>query len=197
MHHYSTDSNEREKVLFGLAVMAIVAAWFLSRALQFAQVTVPWWLDAPSTMGFFGILYKVFDEHLWRIPILHRAGLLKVPLLAGHWHGYVVSSFDNHKKSRAVNVDIKQTWTHIAVLLSSDVSRSHTLTAAIQVHAPEGTALSYQYENQPEPEAIKSMEMHIGSARLILKDGCCLEGNYYSGRGRQEYGRLFLERIAN
>ncbi len=195
MHAYSTDSNERERVLFGLAVLAVGAAWSLSRILNGTQIAVPWWLDAPSTMGFFGIFFALFDRYVWRARMLHRIGLLKVPVLAGEWRGHVVSSFDDHKKPREVRVRIEQTWLRIVVLLSSDTSNSHTLTAAIEVHAPEGIALSYQYENQPQPGAVKTMEIHLGTARLIFADGRVLDGYYYSGRGRQEYGSIHLARV--
>jgi hypothetical protein len=195
MHPYSTDSSERERVLFGLALLAVGAAWGLSRLLHATQITVPWWFDAPSTMGFYGIFFKSFDYGVWRWRLLHLVGLLKVPLLAGEWRGHVVSSFDNHKKPREVTVRIKQTWTRIVVLLSSDASNSHTLTAAIQVHAPEGIALSYEYENQPKPGAVKTMEIHFGTARLIFQDNRVLEGFYYSGRGRLEHGSIHLERV--
>jgi hypothetical protein len=197
MHAYATDSNERTTVISGLAVISVGVAWTFSRVLSSTAIPVPWWFDAPSTMGIFAILYKVFDRCLWRIQLLHRIRLLKVPLLAGKWRGHVVSSFEDHKKTHEVTVQIKQTWTKIAVLLSSDTSRSHTLTAAVEVHAPEGVVLSYQYENQPQPDAVKTMEIHIGTARLTFADGRSLEGYYYSGRGRQEYGQLFLERVPN
>src|SRR5205809_179732 len=100
MHPYSTDSSERERVLFGLALLAVGAAWGLSRLLHATQITVPWWIDAPSTMGFYAIWLKLFDSCLWRWQQLHQIGLLKVPLLAGEWRGHVVSSFDDHKKPR-------------------------------------------------------------------------------------------------
>lgn len=193
MHSYSTDSNERERVLLGLAILAIVLALGLSKLLQATRFTVPWWLDAPSTMGIYGILFKWFDKSLWRWVSIRWTRLLKVPILAGEWHGHVLSSFDDHKKSHEVTVRINQTWTQIMVLLSSTTSDSHTLTASIEVNAPEGAVLTYQYENQPKPGAARTMEMHIGTARLVLTDGQVLEGYYYSGRGRGEYGSIHLE----
>jgi len=195
MHTYSTDSSEREQILLGLALLAVLLAWGLSRLLHFTQLTVPWWFDAPSTMSFYGILFKLFDRRVWQCRMLRWIGLLKVPVLTGEWRGHVVSSFDGHKKPHEVRIRITQTWTRIAILLSSDTSSSHTLTAAIQVRAPEGVVLSYQYENQPRPGAVKTMEIHLGTARLVFSDDRVLEGYYYSGRGRQEYGSIHLERV--
>jgi len=195
MHPYSTDSKEREQVLLALAALAIVLALALSLALKAAHLTVPWWLDAPATMGFYGILFKWFDERLWRWPPIRWTRLLKVPILAGEWQGHVLSSFDDHKKPHAITLRIKQTWTRIVVLLSSGTSDSHTLTASIQIAAPEGVVLTYQYQNQPRPDALKTMEMHIGTARLVFMDGSALEGYYYSGRGRREFGSIHVVRV--
>lgn len=194
MHPYSTDSNERENVLLGLAVLAIALALMLSRLLAASHFTIPWWLDAPSTMGFYGILFKCFDHSVWRWRPLHNIGLLKVPILEGEWRGHVVSSFDEHKRPHEIALRINQTWTRIMVLLSSSTSNSHTMTASIEVGAPEGVVLSYQYENHPKPDALKTMEIHIGTARLVFADSRVLEGYYYSGRGRQEHGSIHLER---
>lgn len=195
MHPYSTDSDEREKVLFGLAMAAIVLALGLSRLILAAHFTTPWWLDAPSTMGFYGILFKWFDKGLWRSRLIRRMGLLKVPVLAGEWRGYVVSSFDEHRKPHKISARISQTWTRIIIIFSSGTSDSHTLTASVEVNAPEGTVLTYQYENQPKPQAVKTMAIHIGTARLIFADDRALEGYYYSGRGRLEHGSIHLERV--
>src|SRR5690349_8524940 len=103
-HTYSTDSNERERVFLGLAALAVGSAWGLSQLLRLTHMAVPWWFDAPSTMGFYGAFFKAFDSHLWRTHLLHRIGLLRVPVLTGDWRGHVVSSFDDHKKPREVKV---------------------------------------------------------------------------------------------
>ena len=195
MHPYSTDSKEREQVLAALALLAILLALGLSLMLRAARITVPWWLDAPSTMGFYGVLFNLFDQWLWRSRLVRWTRLLRVPILAGEWRGQVVSSFDDHKKTHEVTLCINQTWTRIMIRLSSSRSTSHTQTASILVEAPEGVVLSYQYENQPRPSAAKTMEIHIGTARLVLVDDSVLEGYYYSGRGRQEHGSIHLQRV--
>ena len=129
MHPYSTDSKEREQVLLALAALAIVMAFGLSLSLQAAQLTVPWWLDAPSTMGFYGILFKCFDKSLWRSGSIRWTRLLKVPVLAGEWHGHILSSFDNHKKPHEVTVRIKP------------VSACFAVTAASCTTAPVGSEM--------------------------------------------------------
>jgi hypothetical protein len=176
-------------------VVAIGAAWVFFRLLGKAHLEVPWWLDAPSTMGFFAFLYAIFDKTLWRQSWVRRLGLVKVPVLEGRWQGHIRSSFDQHAVEHKVSVDIKQSWTRISLMLESAGSTSRTLVGSLQVDTPEGPVLSYQYQNEPKSGAPGTMQIHYGTARLVLRDGVALDGDYYSGRGRQEYGTITLRKV--
>jgi len=81
------------------------------------------------------------------------------------------------------------------LILESAGSISQSLVAALQVGTPEGTVLSSQYRNEPKPGALATMQIHYGTARLALRDAAVLEGEYYSGRGRQNYGAIRIEKI--
>ena len=169
-----------------------------SRALTQWTLTVPWWLDAPSTMGFYGVLFGLFDNWLWRLPHLRLLGLIKVPDLTGRWTGYVTSSFDQHAERREVAVEISQTWTRLAIRLRSKESRSNSIVASVltESHA-EGCQVVYKFRNEPIVGAEKEMEAHQGTATLYVeRDGAALEGDYYSGRGRANEGRIHLSRAA-
>jgi len=195
MHPYATDSNERQKITFGLAVLAVGIAWALFRLFAFVHFTVPWWLDAPSTMGIFGLFYAAFDKVLWRKGWVRRIGLVKVPDLEGRWQGHVRSSFDQNTENHVVSVCIKQSWTRISLVLESTSSDSQTLVGSLQVNTPEGPVFSYQYRNEPKPDALETMQIHYGTARLVLRDAVVLDGDYYSGRGRQQYGSIILRKV--
>src|SRR5712675_1802816 len=161
MHGYSTDSGERRGVPLLLASVAIALAWVSSRILAITHLFVPWWLDAPSSLAFYGALYALFDAYLWR-------------------HRLVITIF--------------QSWTHIAVFLTTATSLSRSSAAVIQVDDPEGVALMYQYQNQPLADAMKTMHMHYGTAMLRVSDGGCLVGDYYAGRDRRTFGRIYCRR---
>jgi len=195
MHPYATDSNERQMITFGLAVLAIGIAWALFRLFALVNFTVPWWLDAPSTMGIFGLFYTAFDKALWRQGWVRRIGLVKVPDLEGRWQGHVRSSFDQNSREHEVSVRIKQSWTRISLVLESTNSASKTLVGSLQVDTPDGSVLSYQYRNEPKPDALGTMQIHYGTARLVLRDAVVLDGDYYSGRGRQQYGSIILRKV--
>lgn len=197
MHPYSTDTSERPVVLFVLAIMGIVAVWLLSYGLRTAHIGLPWWLPAPSVLGLYGLLYATFDRWGWRLPLLRKSGLVKVPDLNGIWTGFITSSFDVHSTKVAATVVIHQTWTHISLILSTETSESQSSMAALVTHNPRGATLTYEFLNEPKADSVQSMQMHRGVAHLTLTLGVntqVIEGDYYTGRGRTTVGTLHFEK---
>ena len=145
-------------------------------------------------MGFYGTFYALFDKHLWRIRLIRRLGLVKVPDLEGRWLGSLTSSFDDHAKHRRLEVHIFQTWTQIVIVVKTADSRSRSCVAAIRVAELDGPALIYQYENEPQASAVKALHIHYGSAMLQLSDESLLSGDYYSGRDQWTNGRISCRR---
>jgi len=128
------------------------------------------------------MLYTLFDRYLWRNGLVSELGLVRIPNLAGRWHGYLISSFDGHAKRHDLMINIFQSWTQITVFLTTATSMSRSSAAMIQVEDPEGVALICQYQNQPLADAIRTMHMHYGTAMLRVSDDGCLVGDYYAGR---------------
>jgi hypothetical protein len=50
--------------------------------------------------------------------------------------------------------------------------------------------LTYQYQNQPLANAMRTMHMHYGTAMLRMSDDDTLTGDYYAGRDRRTFGRI-------
>src|SRR6202521_1343269 len=149
MHGYSTDSNERRVVPLLLALLAVALAWASSKFLAAAQLSMPWWVDAPSSMAFYGGVFALFERNLWGNSFVHKLGLVRIPDLTGRWRGYLLTSFDGHAKQHELMIHVFQSWTQITVYLTTPTSMSRSSTAVIQVDDPEGAALIYQYQNQP------------------------------------------------
>jgi hypothetical protein len=197
MHGYSTDSGERRVVPLLLASVAIALAWVSSKALALMHLSLPWWLDAPSTLGYYGALYALFDRNLWCNRFVRKLGLVRVPNLTGCWRGYLISSFDGHVKHHDLVINISQSWTQIAVFLGTETSMSRSCAAVIQVDDPDGLALIYQYQNQPLANAMRTMHMHYGTAMLRISDDDSLTGDYYAGRDRRTFGRICCRKEHN
>lgn len=195
MHPYTTDSSERKLVPLYIAGASVLLAWGLNRVIGVLQFTLPWWIDAPSVIGFYGLLHTIFNKYLWKWRVLRTIGVVKVPDLNGTWKGYVTSSFDEYAVKYDATIRISQNWTRIAIILETNYSKSRSLIAAIVTEDPSGTVLSYEYLNEPLPNAKHTMHTHRGTARLAIQSsGKVLEGEYYTGRDRQNFGILRFER---
>lgn len=197
MHPYATDSNETKSVPLYIAALSIIAAYMLPVGLKAAHIEVPWWVDAPSVVGFYALFFTGFDRWLWRTALVRKAGLVKLPDLNGTWIGYVASSFDEHSYKHDAQLYISQTWTRISITLKTDRSQSHSLIGGIITQNATANILGYEYANEPRANAISTMHAHRGTSRLVLSrvdDVCVLEGDYYTGRDRQNYGIIHFEK---
>lgn len=201
MHPYATDSEERQRVLFFIALVSIALAIGLHLLLTWVGLNIPTYIDAPGVMAFYGLSYAVFDRWLWNKPItgfMRRLGWLQVPDLNGEWQGNLTSYYVAHPQGKdyPVTVRIEQTWTHICVTLKTQTSDSASITGSVLVQKPGGVVLTYQYLNEPKSGALDTMHMHKGTVWLVLETGSDplrLNGEYYSGRDRQNYGRLQVQ----
>lgn len=193
MHPYSIDTEERKNVLLFLAILSIVLAFGFQRILGYYNIVLLWWIETPSVLFFYGALFIAFDKWFWKIA--KKIGFVKTPYLNGKWVGYLKSSFDEHSSETEATLQIFQTWTKVKILLSTNKSISFSESASVVVNTPEGTYLSYQYINEPKPNAVKTMSIHRGTARLLFKEKeNTLVGEYYSGRDRQNFGTIEFER---
>src|SRR5260370_8666536 len=93
MHGYSTDSNERRIVPLVLALLAIALAWMSSKFLGAVHLAIPWSIDAPSSMAFYGGLYPLFDKYLLRKDLARKLGLVQTPTLTAPCPGSLLPSF--------------------------------------------------------------------------------------------------------
>jgi hypothetical protein len=197
MHPYATDSNERKSVPFILAVAAIISAYFLSKLIDASGMQDKLkWIDLPSVAGFYGIYWKLFDKWIWKWKPLRVIRLVRVPDFAGDWEGEGVSSYiENGERRRYdIRVHIEQEWTKIQISARTQESRSESLIGSVIVGNGRNPTLSYEYQNHPGQHAAQTMHAHPGMTRLEVIDPTTLDGEYYTGRDRQNYGTLQLRR---
>jgi hypothetical protein len=198
-HTYSTDSTERRYIPFFIAVAAIGATFIVFHFIDRYQITVPWWATPPiDTMAFYGLFYELFDRWIWKWSVLHKLHIVTAPDLSGNWAGRVEPiETDGVSAGLTVKADlkitIKQTWTTMLIIGDAKLSKSHSLSASL-ITSGECT-LNYEYLNEPRPSAPSTMHAHRGVARVIVneKDGK-LDGEYFSGRDRQNIGTIHLRR---
>ena len=194
MHDYAIDSRER---------VAVVRILFMASALVSAVATVlipsdlipmRWMLPIPSIALVFGVSYWAFDNWLWRWALLRTMRLISVPDLRGTWTGTIASSYSEFETNQHVTVSVEQTWTKLAVRLNAAESRSWSVTASVLTNAPEGMVLTYLFDNEPKAESARTMHRFRGTAILVSDTSGRLEGDYYTGRGRETHGSIKLRR---
>jgi hypothetical protein len=105
----------------------------------------------------------------------------------------VTSSFDEHAAQHPVTAKIRQTWSRMSVTFLTQHSRTESVVATLRTDAPD-SCLTYEYQNEPLPGAVAGMQAHRGTARLYLSSATALDGDYYSGRGRENQGVIHLQR---
>ncbi len=176
-----------------LTVVSLCVVWVLkSLAKYFGLIDLPIWIETPSVVAVVVALYSLFDKHLWAWPIFRHLRLIDFPDLRGRWSGRLKSSYDNEELEAVL--EIVQTSSAIAVSLYSERSHSVSEIADFTVGSNGQTRLHYVYRNAPASLSPDSMQMHLGTVALTyFADVRALEGDYYTGRGRQTYGTMRFE----
>ncbi len=193
MHPYSIDTEERKNVYLMLAVISIVFSLGFYKILDNYRIALPQWVESPSVLFFYGILFLIFDKYLWKLLV--EIHLIKTPNLNGKWFGFIKTSFDEHSSKIRATLNIFQTWTKIKIVLATKQSLSYSEAASVVIDVPEGVYLNYQYINEPKANAVQTMSIHHGTTRLLFSDKKnTFDGEYYSGRDRQTFGSLFFKR---
>jgi SMODS-associating 2TM, beta-strand rich effector domain len=192
VHAYATDSSRGRQAVLLLAAASILLAWLLHSLFGAAHWTAPWWLDTPAVLGFYGLLWQLYDRYAWRWR-WRAVHVSDVHDLAGEWHGEVESSY-NAEKVRA-DLMIRQTATQILVELTTDNSESASVMATINCHPGPFQGLSYVYENRPRTLNVPGMTPHSGRCHLRIRSGGrVLEGDYETDHFRTSSGRMRFER---
>ncbi len=196
MHAYATDAKERNSTPIWLAAAAVAATLILNNILQVLNLKVPWWIDAPSVMGFYGLLYRFFDNYLWRLK-LGSVRFSEIPNLRGTWVGVVRSSYQGGTEVRGILLYIHETWSNISVQLETETSRSYSIMAAVNIGKSAESGLKYEYMNEPSALSLHTMQPHRGTTHLRLTpDGITLKGDYFNNRNRQTYGELVFRLVS-
>lgn len=190
MHPYSSDSRNGRLAPLVIAVAAILLAWCLSAVLSALDATPPWWLDTPAVVGFYGMLWNLWDRSLWRLGGRRRnlSGVLNV---SGTWEGKIISSYGGGTTVEAA-LSIEQTATRISVGLTTASSTSESVMAMALAHRPHTSGLiMFDYANEPRTLGPDSLRHHLGHASLTLSaDGKSLKGEYRTEASRGNSGRM-------
>lgn len=133
------------------------------------------------------ILMVAYEKWLWRINPFSG-----IPCIKGTYSGNIKSSFDS--KVRKANLEVKQTFLSIKIIMTTDESTSTSVFAIID-NQSDINELIYTYRNEPKAEYRPNSSIHYGTARLRLVGKGRLVGQYYTDR--QTLGDLNFDKKTN
>jgi len=197
MHPYQIEAEVRSKIFIIAVLFSIMAARLLHLLIEYIPFSIPWWVETPSVLGFFGLFVLAFDRSFWKTKFIQSIDWLYIPNLNGIWETEILSSYKNFDELLTARVNVRQSASQISISLETEESISYSVSAILmktdKLHQFE---LTYNYINKPKADSISTMNMHQGTVWLQISSDCKkLDGEYYSGRGRQNFGRLVLKRL--
>lgn len=195
MHSYASDSPDRCVARWIIAICAVGIAFIYGLISRLYQIVLPWWSETPTIMLVYGLIFWIYDSWLWRQKIL-GLHFSSIPDCNGTWYGTLHSLHDQGTTIEGMLL-VCQTWTKIILEFRTDSSTSYSRMASFNVTPGASQGLMYEYTNDPRADSRATMHAHRGLAFLKLTiDGNYLEGDYYTGRDRSNYGTLQLRLIS-
>ena len=197
MHGYQVDESIRTKVTLLAATLAIGLTWVFYVLTTNWSIKIPWWIEAPSVLGLFELLRWLYNNHLWNKQPFRKLAWFYIPDLSGKWNVTLKSSYKGFEETTKATALIRQTAVKMCITLTTDQSSSYSLYGIIdRVERSNTFELIYQYINSPNPESVETMNIHRGTTWVTISDdNQSMEGEYYSGRGRQHIGKISFARL--
>lgn len=196
MHQYQTDDNTKTNFLIFAVLLAVGLAYLFGKAINALQIQIPWYVESPSILGFFGAIYWLYDKYLWKTKWVQMMDWIKTPNISGKWDVEIRTSHDSFTEKISGKAIIRQSAFRISIALETKSSISSSIHAALmRTEKVSEYELTYNYINHPKADSTETMSIHMGTTRVSLSDdGKQMDGEYYTGRDRQNFGRITLLR---
>lgn len=184
MHTYSMRGCSRERYVFYLALAAIVVAAIMRQAAGYVGVAI-----SVTAIGVFGGLFFVFDRWVWKLPWIGKG--FGTPDLSGTWA--IEGSTDGADGlARDWNgvLTIEQTWSHIAISIETEQSRSRSTMASLERDPGFGYRLIYGYANSRK-DVDGELRSHNGTCEAIIADDLqSADAAYFNDHQRRTVGTM-------
>lgn len=196
MHQYQTDDSTRSNLLLTAILLSVALAYFFNLTLEYFRLQLPWWFESPSILGFYGLIYWLYDKYLWKARWIQRIDWIKTPNISGSWNAEIKTSHDGFSNSVLAKVVIRQTAFRISISAETVTSRSYSVQAALlKTDKVSEYELTYNYINHPKADSVNTLNIHLGTAHLHIGDNLHrMDGDYYTNRDRKSFGRMIFTR---
>lgn len=158
-------SKSSHIVFFAIILPAL--SWIIT--IIFFQLFPNWpnWMESPSPLFAYGLLYYLFDRCAWKLGIFRKVGVVWFPNLSGRWIGIQRSSFIKNGKNVKVNgvLEIRQSFSSVSINAYYSKSESLSVTASFSKLNGE-VYLYYSFDNDPNTFKQGTMQKHRGTAKI-------------------------------
>jgi len=173
-----------KRYIFAIIVVFLVTAvgyYLIAHILIGASIDI--WSVISTGISATAVITVLFVSWAWKWRIF-RGWLVPIPNLNGKWEGKIFYKEEEKDKSRAVSVDIKQTFLYIVVHFCSKESESLSFCGSFNIDEKRGIRqLIYSYQNDPKSILRENSAIHYGTTKLnISLDNRELEGEYWTSR---------------
>lgn len=187
MHDYSMRGHARERQIYWLAAAAFSVMPLLASLSGWVGVTI-----SIGTATVFGIVFWLFDRYVWRWwPVRKWLGFCNIN---GKWDcsGHRLNPDGSVANEWSGEMTIVQTWSRIAISLSTTQSVSRSGPACLTRDEGLGFSMLYTYTNDPAPNQ-PALHIHRGTCELRFADSCSEgSGIYFNDQHRLTFGRMRL-----
>lgn len=208
MHDYAIDSGIRRNCTISVFCVSVIVSTLLQPIVETmslgpldpflksisSQHPLILFFRGASPLVVYTFIHLSFSRWLWKSKCFRPKWLVNLPDLNGRWTGHLRSSYGNQDIIQ-IEVDIRQNWDKMSIVLRTNHSVSESVIGALQCGAGEKFVLYYLYENKPKAFEASTMHSHRGTARLAVEAGE-LTGEYYTGRDRCTYGEIVLRKAS-
>src|SRR5215472_1013490 len=202
MHEYTAIGVDRTRTIALLAVCATAIFLAIGWLIDSTRVRLPFWLSSPGALLWFALLFKAYDQYLWRISPL-GFHLSKIPDLTGSWEGFITIEAGEHRAEEPEHIPCRvrfeQTWTRLRHSFETQFTNAESTSATIIISGQAWSGLHYEYETRPKPgsQYEAGMGVHHGTARLEPSgegDWTRLTGEFFNDRNYFRFGRYDIHR---
>ncbi len=199
MHEYSISHHDRKKAYYFIAILSGGLGTFVAYLIGDFQKAVGVAVAGPSGLAVFGLLFLLFDNFVWRWPLLYRLGIVKIPNLNGSWAAEITSS-ENSGGGIKAEINIHQTYSKIRIRLETNESHSLSQMAAFEMADPTFFNLRYEYSAEYQRDQNAEILRHYGVTCLKLKSADHIfsaqqSATYYTEQGRDSHGVIVVTKV--
>lgn len=212
MHVYAVNNNKRDWIVRVLAIMDVSVFFVLGYFSVNEKMLGLLGIDSNNSMyvflesaitalipiSFFGIANYLYDQYIWRWPLLKKWHGL--PNLNGAWEGYVKSPLKKTETGEEIkiiiSVKIEQTWNRIKISTKSN-SKANSESAMIEITEQGDIYLRYAFTTKREGQL-----PYQGYNRLhFCEREYTLQGEYFTAKningepGKGSKGNFYIKRI--